>query len=299
MKMLTVIISKSPGQDPRKHELEESILAALVREPDVVVEVMPHLYDLGETDGALAALRSVTGPLAVLAWLYSRAIHWTLDRMGVKGQCGETQLHRADLENEKARGNASAPDAPSRTIWSLNLRDGDDPSMHIAELQRILCDLRATTSGTVPTTSAIPKSEIRNQKSEISLHRWYPVIDFGRCNNCMECIDFCLFGVYGVDDAARIVVENPDNCKPGCPACSRVCPENAILFPMHRTPAIAGAPGAGPDARKLDLSELFGAPAAAQLAADERNMALARTDKEAKPKDDLDKLMDALDDAKL
>ena len=130
MKMLTVIISKSPDQDPRKHELEESILAALVREPDVVVEVMPHLYDLGETDGAQAVLRSVTGPLAVLAWLYPRAIHWTLDRMGVKGQCGETQLHRADLENEKARDNASAPDAPSRTIWSLDLRDGDDASMH-------------------------------------------------------------------------------------------------------------------------------------------------------------------------
>jgi hypothetical protein len=68
---------------------------------------------------------------------------------------------------------------------------------------------------------------------------------------------------------------------------------------MHRAPSIAGAPGAGPDARKLDLSELFGAPAAAQLAADERNAALARSDKPAKPKDDLDKLMDALDDAKL
>ena len=29
--------------------------------------------------------------------------------------------------------------------------------------------------------------------------RWYPVIDYSRCTNCMECIDFCLFGVYGVD----------------------------------------------------------------------------------------------------
>ncbi|MEX2185814.1 MAG: ferredoxin family protein, partial [Pirellulales bacterium] len=27
--------------------------------------------------------------------------------------------------------------------------------------------------------------------------RWYPVIDYSRCTNCMECIDFCLFGVYG------------------------------------------------------------------------------------------------------
>ncbi len=72
--------------------------------------------------------------------------------------------------------------------------------------------------------------------------RWYPVIDFSRCcTNCMECIDFCLFGVYGVDGAQTILVEQPDNCRKGCPACSRVCPSNAIMFPQHKTPAIAGA----------------------------------------------------------
>ena len=68
---------------------------------------------------------------------------------------------------------------------------------------------------------------------------------------------------------------------------------------MHRTPAIAGAPGASMDVQKLDLSELFGAPAAVHLAAAERNAALAGAEKEAKPRDNLDKLMDALDDAKL
>ena len=56
----------------------------------------------------------------------------------------------------------------------------------------------------------------------------------------MECLDFCLFGVYGVDSLERLVVENQDSCKKGCPACSRVCPENAIMFPEHKTPGIAG-----------------------------------------------------------
>jgi len=75
----------------------------------------------------------------------------------------------------------------------------------------------------------------------------------------MECIDFCLFGVYGVDDAQTILVEQPDNCRKGCPACSRVCPSNAIMFPQHKTPAIAGAQvDAG--SMKIDLSKLFGAP---------------------------------------
>ena len=40
-----------------------------------------------------------------------------------------------------------------------------------------------------------------------------PVIDRNRCTNCMECIDFCLFGVYGVDQDDRILVELPDNCR--------------------------------------------------------------------------------------
>ena len=28
---------------------------------------------------------------------------------------------------------------------------------------------------------------------------WFPVIDYDRCTNCMQCLSFCLFGVYGVD----------------------------------------------------------------------------------------------------
>ena len=100
--------------------------------------------------------------------------------------------------------------------------------------------------------------------------RWYPVIDFSRCTNCMECIDFCLFGVYGVDKVDTILVDQPDNCRKGCPACSRVCPENAIVFPQHKTPAIAGAPSdAG--GLKIDLSLLFGAPDAQDVAARERD----------------------------
>ena len=64
--------------------------------------------------------------------------------------------------------------------------------------------------------------------------RWYPVIDYDRCTNCMECIDFCLFGVYGVDGRGRILVEEQDNCKKGCPACSRVCPPRSPGFAKSR-----------------------------------------------------------------
>src|SRR5262249_1248665 len=106
--------------------------------------------------------------------------------------------------------------------------------------------------------------------------RWYPVIDYSRCTNCMECIDFCLFGVYGVDALDRIFVESQDNCKGGCPACSRVCPEHAIMFPEYKTAAIAGAPVGNIGGLKIDLTKLFGGGDALQIAADERDRELVK-----------------------
>jgi len=149
---------------------------------------------------------------------------------------------------------------------------------------------------------------------EAAGRRWYPVIDFSRCTNCMECIDFCLFGVCGVDTADTILVAQPDDCRKGCPACSRVCPENAIIFPQHKTPAIAGAAGET-TGLKIDLSALFGAPDAAQLAARERDEQLVlagrapvgdaelekrQADKnDQQPKDELDALIEELDESDL
>jgi NAD-dependent dihydropyrimidine dehydrogenase PreA subunit len=74
--------------------------------------------------------------------------------------------------------------------------------------------------------------------------RWYPVMDGDRCTQCHHCLQFCLFGVYDLDGEGRVTVANPDACKPGCPACSRICPQGAIIFPLFaREPAVAGAPG--------------------------------------------------------
>lgn len=74
--------------------------------------------------------------------------------------------------------------------------------------------------------------------------RWYPIVDRSECTNCQHCLQFCLFGVYEQDAEGQVCVANPDNCKPGCPACSRICPQGAIMFPLYtQDQAIAGAPG--------------------------------------------------------
>jgi NAD-dependent dihydropyrimidine dehydrogenase PreA subunit len=91
---------------------------------------------------------------------------------------------------------------------------------------------------------------------------WFPVIDFDRCTNCMQCLSFCLFDVYGVSKAGQIQVQNHDNCKTECPACSRVCPEVAILFPKYRHGPIHGGEIQADDVRreamKVDISALLG-----------------------------------------
>ena len=255
-------------------------------------------------------------------------------------------------EDAKAADRVTSINArPNRNIYSIDLRASTSPEAYAAEFQRILSiekiegpkkellslerflsptnstamsmdgsgnlDSSAPSAPSAPTAHESPLGIVPLRMEDHPARRWYPVIDYSRCTNCMECIDFCLFGVYGVDRGETILVEQPDNCRKGCPACSRVCPENAIMFPQHKTPAIAGAPvDAG--GFKIDLSKLFGAPERdedpAAAAARERNEQLilagrAAVDTQPVPnpvkvselktanakKDELDSLIDQLD----
>ncbi len=91
---------------------------------------------------------------------------------------------------------------------------------------------------------------------------WFPVIDYDRCTHCMQCLSFCLFGVFCVDEGGRIQVHSQANCKTDCPACARVCPELAILFPKYHEGPIAGDVVREADlqreAMKVDVSAILG-----------------------------------------
>lgn len=336
-KKLTVVICQAQGRNPVKRQLEEDILASLMAEADVDVSLLPHLYDMPQNHSGMEFLRSVPGPLLVFGWLYERAIRWTLDRAMIRGQIGETCLKNEDDEADEdeelpeLRGIGSV-DVPERRVYCIDLRATDSAEEYVDEVRRMVTaeqensfDLMSFIQGN-PKQEQLsrylnPERQLEARKAldngtanssdkealpEDTRRRWYPVIDYTRCTNCMECIDFCLFGVYGVDALDRILVEEQDNCKKGCPACSRVCPENAIIFPQHKTPAIAGADGEVSGV-KIDLSKLFGGDdgeSALEMAVLERDRELVLDGRDAvgasvglrqRDRDEFDDLMDELD----
>ena len=340
---LTVVLSQAPGKHPAKRSLEETIAAALIMEPGLDVSIVPNLYDLDENHTGRLYLTGVTGDLAVLTWHFPRAAYWLLDRIGVKGHAGLSLLKPAAEDEEDEADDAPPPngigpvgDIPDRHIYGLDLRDFNNAEPFIAEVRRIAAECRERndrkaadrTNGSAPllqigTPAMPPAPAVLNGAAMRAFNpeellatpnrRWYPVIDYSRCTNCLECLDFCLFGVYGVDKFDRILVETQDSCKKGCPACSRVCPEQAIMFPEYKAAAIAGAPVGAISGLKIDLTKLFGGEAkdALSQAVEERDrelvadgrtavgMAVGLPKRQAMtpagPKDDLDRLMDDLD----
>lgn len=127
-------------------------------------------------------------------------------------------------------------------------------------------------SGFSPEKIAEEVEDVRNTRAAVrhgDWKPWFPVIDYDRCTNCMQCLSFCLFGVYGVDEEKRIQVQNNDNCKTNCPACSRVCPEAAIMFPKYKAGPINGDVVSTADLQrekmKIDISALLGGDIYAML----------------------------------
>ena len=338
---VTVVISQAQGRNPIRRQLEEDIATALIAESGVDVSLVPHLYDMSQDHSGMLFLRSVPGNVVLLSWLYERATRWTLDRAGIRGRDGLTLLKPPDEDPEdeddepkddRTYNGIGSVNVPDRRIYCVDLRAANNAEAFVREVRRISEENSVQTVDLMSWIGGSPKAEQlqryleperllearRAFDSGAATHvdkavlpedtgrRWYPVIDYSRCTNCMECIDFCLFGVYGVDALDRILVEQQDNCKKGCPACSRVCPENAIIFPQHKQPAIAGAEGEV-SGLKIDLTKLFGGDSgesAVEMAIKERDRELILDGREAvgmsvgikqKVREEIDQLIADLD----
>jgi Pyruvate/2-oxoacid:ferredoxin oxidoreductase delta subunit len=175
--------------------------------------LIPHLYHLPESSELWDVLADRMRGAVLLCWLHPRPAEWLLRRHEIVDQ--PLAIHNlaafADSDAALAEILSSVPKLPKSPKASATAKTRTGKIEHLGG----------------------PSGE-----------RWYPVVDDSRCANCGHCLQFCLFGVYELDTEKRVAVCQPDQCKPGCPACSRICPQSAIMFPLYeKDAAIAGAPG--------------------------------------------------------
>jgi len=188
--------------DAARAEMAERLHAA-----GVDFEAVPDLCGLAARRDPLLKSVADAGDAAIIA-CYPRAVRWLF-------------------------AYADAPLGDEAQIFNLRTQTPEAIAQHLRQ--------RAAAAPLGPD----PKSQIANRKSQIGDEQstwipWFPVIDRSRCTRCQQCLNFCLFGVYTLDADGNVQVKNPANCKTNCPACARICPKVAIIFPKHKTSPING-----------------------------------------------------------
>ena len=230
----TVVISRSSDGDADRRAFEDGVIRAL--DARAAILVVPSVYSMTDAEPGLAALREITEDIVYVSWLHPRAGYWLLRARGIDGEW-------ADGESK-----SSGPEAAGlpRMIRTFRFDTFESPG---ACAETLLEAAGPTVEGA--------EHAVREFKGEVA-PRWYPVLDYSLCVACGQCHDFCLFGAFSLDEGDRPVVSDPDKCKPGCPACARVCPTGAIMFPHYAgDEGIAGAPGVKPSSAPIDVEAFF------------------------------------------
>ncbi len=153
-------------------------------------------------------------PSLTIVACFPRAIRWLFHAGG------------AQLSEERARFFNMRTQSPAEIIQGLMKDDG----------------LLMTEEHSATSASNCQSSIIDHQSDWVP---WFPVIDYDRCVNCRQCMNFCLFGVYALSDEGQVTVHKPSGCKTNCPACARMCPQKAIIFPKYADPPINGDESGG------------------------------------------------------
>lgn len=207
-------------------EAVAAVRAALADVPGDVTEVDDLCGLAARHDERLARLVA-SGPVVVVA-CYPRAVKWLLAFAG------------ASFDGDSVR--------------LLNMR-----TQGVDEIMAALtagAEVEPTAGSAAADQDAPPAAAI-----PADWKPWFPILDYDRCIDCGQCMSFCLFGVYDLDADGRVVVAQPANCKTNCPACARVCPEAAIMFPKHAQSPINGAEPSSDDQApaQVNVAETLGA----------------------------------------
>jgi Pyruvate/2-oxoacid:ferredoxin oxidoreductase delta subunit len=229
-------------------EAKAAVLETLA-EAGLEFEAVPDLCELAAKGDAALARLAQGGPLRLIA-CYPRTVRWLFAAAG-------------------------AP-LPEKGVEILNLR-ADGAKKIVAKFRP---KKTASKKGKKPAAAALLKDLDGAARQLGEWIPWFPVIDRCRCKNCKQCLNFCLFGVYTTAANGTVRVEHPENCKTGCPACARVCPHLAIIFPKHGGTPVNGAEVSEKDLARGDMRVGLQAHSRADILAAlrERNKALASGD---------------------
>ena len=197
-----VVLSRVPPDQAAALERAFAAVVAALGRAGIACTTVDSVYDMQADEAGAAFLRNVPGTLVLLGWHPARALQCVLAQHGV------------DIART------------SRAVHCLDVR--------VFAPDELAARVKAIAPGAAQDRPADPPSRANLAP------RWYPVVDRGRCTNCMECLDFCLFGVYSPAPDKAVQVTKPAGCKTGCPACARVCPHAAIMFPKYAQSPING-----------------------------------------------------------
>jgi ferredoxin len=211
--------------------LEAEALDAIVAERHAAGEACYMVDDLcelcGDHDPALKAWVA-DGEVEVVA-CHPRAVQWLLHQAGIPATA-ISKIH--DLrEGAGVRGKESGV----RSQEAGGRDQGSGVRDQASGVRSQESGVRDQGSGIIPPNNQQPATN--NSPSP-----WFPVIDYARCTGCKQCLSFCPFGVYSRSEDDGVEVTSPRNCKNNCPACARICPQMAIIFPKFKQGPISGEP---------------------------------------------------------
>ncbi len=245
---MTILYCHCAYADVVPEETRRAVRAALDRADDHVEVVADLCGRAAEGDPLLKRLAEAdAGPLHVVA-CYERAVRHLFDVAGtplpgaatvhnMRTEAAETILARLGL-----RDDTLSPDGRGRGEGDQALDSQPSPSPRPSPVK----GEGGTPFPATPSDGWVP---------------WFPVIDYDRCVSCGQCFEFCLFGAFAVEADGRVRVAHPEKCKLNCPACARVCPASAIVFPKFPDGGpIAGGEGTldadAEDGMRTDLDRL-------------------------------------------
>lgn len=171
-----------------------------------------------------------------------------------------------------------------RAVRSLFQTVGLEPA-EIADMRNLSAAAVCEQLGVTTKPEALTASDeedfrrlIASLKRAEGADAWYPVIDKERCSECGKCHDFCLFGVYTLEEG-EVKVKQPGNCKNNCPACARTCPNKAIIFPKYEKSPINGGIDDEESAPSVDTKQIYAEALRMRLAQRRASVSLLKKDK--------------------